>query len=82
MPATLNPHAGRFTVDLPEITRRQMLELMGDEDEAARDCVIIAIAERWHRKYSTPERDIYAELDALHAALAALLSNATGTIVF
>ena len=72
MPANLSPLAGRFTVDLPEVTRRQMLELMRDGEESARDCVIIAIAERHARTFGDPERDVFAELDALNERMASL----------
>lgn len=72
MPAKFSLDSARFSVDLPEVTRRQMLDMMADEDESARDCVIIAIAERWQRAYGEAFRDVYAELDELKAALAAI----------
>jgi hypothetical protein len=65
MPATLSPKAGRFTVDLPEVTRRQMLELMGENQESARDCVMIAIAERHQRECGEPERDLIQDVDRI-----------------
>lgn len=69
MPAEFNVHARRTTLDLPEATRRQLLELMNDNEESLKDCIIICVAERWQRECGTPERDVFAELDAIKAKL-------------
>lgn len=69
MPATFNVKASRTTLDLPEATRVQLAELMSDNDESLKDCIIICVSERWQRECGTPERDIYAELDEIKAKL-------------
>jgi hypothetical protein len=69
MPAKFNLNASRTSLDLPEATRAQLAELMSDNDETLKDCVIICIAERWQREYGTPERDLVADVDRILAKL-------------
>lgn len=69
MPATFNVNAKRTTVDLSPETRKQLAELMSDNQESLRDCITICIAERWHRECGEPERDVFAELEARVSAL-------------
>lgn len=56
---------------LPLHTRQQIKALMSDLDLDARSVVINAIAELYQREIEN-ERDVFAELDELKAAIAAL----------
>jgi hypothetical protein len=69
MPAAFNPDARRTTLDLSSETRRQLVELMGDNQESLKDCIAICIAERHQREFGTPERDVFAEFEQRLAAL-------------
>lgn len=66
-PFSVETEESRFR--LPLLTRQYIKALMADLDQDARSVVIIAIAELWERECGTPERDIYAELDAIKAKL-------------
>lgn len=72
MPAMFNINAKRTTLDLSPETRRQLAELMGDNQESLRDCIAICVAERHQREYGEPERDVLTELDEINERLAAL----------
>lgn len=69
MPAKWSVETERTSVDLPLVSRQQIAELMSDNDETLRDCLIICIAERWQREIGTPDRDVFAELDEIKAKL-------------
>lgn len=67
--------AGRVNVDLPLTTKQQIKALMVDTNQDARDIIIQAIAAMWHEHHSDPpQRDVFAELDALKAAVERLQS--------
>ena len=63
MPATFNVNARRTTLDLSPETRRQLAELMADNEESLKDCITICVAERHQREFGTPERDVFAEIN-------------------
>lgn len=65
-PFSVETEESRFR--LPLLTRQQIKALMTDLDADARSVVISAIAELYGREIES-ERDIYAELDELKAAL-------------
>jgi hypothetical protein len=62
----------RSTFALPKQTREQIKALIIDLDLDARDVVIRAVAELHQRKHRDRDRNVYAELDELKAAVAAL----------
>ena len=70
-PFSVETEESRFR--LPLETRQQIKALMSDLDQDARSVIIIAIAELHGREIKN-ERDVFAELDELKAALAALQS--------
>lgn len=65
MPAKFDVKASRTTLDLPEATRVQLAELMSDNDESLKDCIIICVSERWQRECGEPERDVVADVDRI-----------------
>jgi len=69
-PFSVETEVARFR--LPPLTRQQIKALIFDLDMDARDVVIRAVAELWQREIGEPERDVFAELDELRAAVAAL----------
>ena len=68
-PFSVETEESRFR--LPLLTRQQIKALMTDLDQDARSVIIIAIAELYGREVES-ERDVYAELDELKAAIAAI----------
>jgi hypothetical protein len=69
MARAFDVNAARSTFNLPPLTRQQIQALMLDLDVDARDVIIMAVAQLWQREIGTPERDVYAELDAIKAKL-------------
>lgn len=59
--------APRF--ELPELTRQQIQALILGLDLDARNVIIRAVAELWHRELGKPERDVFAELDEIKAKI-------------
>jgi hypothetical protein len=66
-PFSVETEESRFR--LPLQTREQIKALMMDLDQDARSIVIIAVQQLWQREIGMPERDIYAELDAIKVKL-------------
>lgn len=66
-PFSVETEESRFR--LPLLTRQQIKALTLDLNMDARSIVIVSIAELWQRECGTPDRDIYAELDAIKAKL-------------
>lgn len=69
-PFSVETEESRFR--LPLLTRQQIKALMNDLDQDARSVIIVAVQQLWQRDSGEPDRDIYAELDELKAAIAAL----------
>ena len=55
--------------DVPPATREQLAALMLDLDMDARDVLIMSVAQLYQRELGTPERDVFAELDAIKARI-------------
>ena len=55
--------------DLPPETQAQLRALMLDLDMDARDVLMMAVAQLYQRELGTPERDVFAELDAIKARI-------------
>ncbi len=72
MARQFNVDAARSSFELPPLTRQQIQGLILDLDLDAREVVILAVAQLWQREIGEPERDVYAELDALKARLDAI----------
>ena len=70
MARAFNVDAARSTFELPPLTRQQIRALILDLDLDAREVIIRAVAELHQREMGQPERDVYAELDAIKAKLA------------
>jgi hypothetical protein len=64
-----NVDGKRTTLALPEGARQQIQALMLDLDLDAHEVIIRAVAELWQREIGQPERDVFAELDAIKAKL-------------
>lgn len=74
-PFSIEAASSRF--NLPPVTRDQVRALMLDLDLNAVDVVVRAVSELFRRELgATSERDVYAELDELKAALVALANEA------
>ena len=69
MARQFNVDAARSTFELPPLTRREIQALMLDLDATAVDVIIMAVAQLWRREIGEPERDVFAELDAIKAKL-------------
>jgi hypothetical protein len=72
MARAFNADSARSTFELPELTRKQIQALILDLDMDARSVVITAIAQLWQREIGEPDRDVFAELDALAERVARL----------
>jgi len=55
--------------DLPPETQTQLRALSLDLDMDARDVLIMSVAQLYQRELGTPERDVFAELDAIKARI-------------
>jgi len=55
--------------ELPALTKAQIKALILDLDLDAREVIIRAVAELHQREMGQPERDVFAELDAIKAKL-------------
>ena len=55
--------------ELPAPTKAQIKALILDLDLDAREVIIRAVAELHQREMGQPERDVFAELDAIKAKL-------------
>lgn len=67
-----NPNAERNVFALPDDTRQQIQALRRKRNLAAREVVILAVAELHQRELGAPDRDLAAEVDALRAEVARL----------
>ena len=55
--------------DLPPETQAQLRALSLDLDMDTRDVLMMAVAQLYQRELGTPERDVFAELDAIKARI-------------
>jgi hypothetical protein len=69
MARAFNVGARVSSFELPALTKQQIQALILDLDLDARSVIIRAVAELWQREIGEPDRDIYAELDAIKAKL-------------
>ena len=69
MARAFNPESEITHLRLPLTTKRQIADLMADEEETATDAIVIAVAERHQRTFGQPGRDVLAELDDIHETL-------------
>jgi hypothetical protein len=69
MARAFNVDARVSSFELPALTKQQIQALILDLDLDARSVIILAVAELWQREIGEPDRDIYAELDAIKAKI-------------
>ena len=70
MARAFNINARVSSFELPMLTKQQIKALMSDLDQQdARSIIITAVAEMWRREIGEPDRDVYAELDAIKAKI-------------
>ena len=55
--------------DLPPETQTQLRALSLDLDMDTRDVLMMSVAQLYQRELGTPERDVFAELDAIKARI-------------
>ncbi len=55
--------------DAPPETRQQLAALAHDLNMDTRDVLIMSVAQLYQRELGTPERDVFAELDAIKVRL-------------
>ena len=55
--------------DVPPETQTQLRALSLDLDMGTRDVLIMSVAQLYQRELGTPERDVFAELDAIKARI-------------
>lgn len=69
MARAFNVDARVSSFELPALTKQQIKALILDLDLDAREVIIRAVAALWQREMGEPERDVFAEIDAIKVKL-------------